>query len=345
MEKVLLTIAIPTYNGSQFLEETLRSACSQSLQNPGTSVLVIDNASTDSTPEILDGLKNQGLEFSTVRNDYNLNADRNFEKAVFLATGQYVWLLADDDVLVPGAVSRMMSILTNERPHVVVVNFKYVDEGLTPIADHPHSLRELRGKSRTIHGATVFSGEEAFSEIGFEHIGLLSANCFRRDSFLVHSKGAESPEGFEFMYVVPAIMFSGITAFLSKPLVLFRQYKKRWENKSNDYSDYLNIDWLIIPAILNQLRKLGYSAKLIRRISFQRSLSFLWHLNQAKAKGFKVSRSFLNSFVYVNKKNIFLLLQIPLLFFPPKVISGLARIYNSRLGGAVKRILRIGNPK
>jgi glycosyltransferase involved in cell wall biosynthesis len=341
VEKVLLTIAIPTYNGSQFLEETLRSACSQSLQNPGTSVLVIDNASTDATSEILDGLMNQGLEFSTVRNDYKLNVGRNFEKAVFLATGQYVWLMADDDVMVPGAVSRMMNILTNERPDVVVVNFQYVDEGLTLIADHPHSLRELRGKSGTSHGTTVFSGEEAFAEIGFEYIGLVSANCFRRDSFLVHSKDAEIPEGFDFMYVVPAIMLSGITAFLSKPLVLFRQYKKRWENKRNDYSDYLKIDWLIIPAILEQLRKLGYSSKLINRISFQRSLSFLWHLNQAKSKGFKVSRSFLNSFVKVNKQNIFLLLQIPLLFFSPTVISGLARIYNSRLGAAVKQILRI----
>jgi glycosyltransferase involved in cell wall biosynthesis len=345
VEKVLLTIAIPTYNGSQFLEETLRSACSQSLQNPGTSVLVLDNASTDDTAEILDGLKNQGLGFTAVRNDYNLDVGRNFEKAVFLATGQYVWLLADDDVLVPGAVLRMMKILTNERPDVVVVNFQYVDEGLTPITDHPHSLRQLRVMSETSHHETIFSGEEAFSKIGFEYIGLVSSNCFRRDSFLDHSGVAEIPEGFDFMYVVPAIMLSGLTAFVSKPLVLFRQYKKRWENNRNDYSDYLKIDWLIIPVILMQLRKLGYSSKLINGISFQRSLSFLWHLNQAKAKGFKVSRGFLNSFVNVNKQNIFLLLQIPLLFFSPNLISGLAGIYNSSLGGFVKRILRIGNPK
>jgi hypothetical protein len=146
------------------------------------------------------------------------------------------------------------------------------------------------------------------------------------------------------MYAVPALMLTGRSAFISTPLVLFRQYKKRWETKS-DYSDTLRIDWLIIPVILMQLRKLGYSSKLINRISFQRSLSFLWHLNQAKAKGFKVSRGFLNSFVHVNKQNIFLLLQIPLMFFSPNLLSALAGIYNSRLGGFVKRILRIGNPK
>jgi hypothetical protein len=268
----------------------------------------------------------------------------NFEKAVSLANGEYVWLLADDDVLIPGAISAMTRVIAGERPEAVITNFRYVDEDLAPIEGHPHQSREVRGESSRIPDTIMFSGEDALSEIGFEFVGLVSANCFRRALYLDHSHSVPIPKGFDFMYAVTALMLSGRTAFISTPLVLFRQYRKRWETKS-DYSDNLRIDWLIIPAILAQLSKLGYSSKLINRITFQRSLSFLWHLNQAKAKGFKVSKSFLINIIDVNKQNFFLLLQLPLLFLSPKVTRALAGIYNSRLGAAIKRVLLIGNPK
>jgi glycosyltransferase involved in cell wall biosynthesis len=344
VKKVQLTIVIPTFNGGRFLEQTVRSACSQVAEHKAVQILVLDNASTDEAPQVLKDLIGLGLDFTLVRNEQTLNADRNFEKAVSLATGEYVWLLADDDVLIPGAISAMIRVIVEEHPEAVVTNFLYVDETLTPIEGHPHQFRVVRGGSYKNPDTVLFSGEDALSEIGFEFVGLVSANCFRRELYLDHSHSVPIPKGFDFMYSVTALMLSGRTAFISTPLVLFRQYRKRWETKS-DYSDNLRIDWLIIPAVLAQLKKLGYSSKLINRISFQRSLSFLWHLNQAKAKGFKVSKSFLFNMVSVNKQNFFLLLQLPLFFFSPKVIRALAGIYNSGLGGVVKGVLRIGNPR
>ena len=51
-----VTIAIPVYNGSNFLREAIDSALSQTY--PNTEIVVVNDGSTDATREILDSYGN-----------------------------------------------------------------------------------------------------------------------------------------------------------------------------------------------------------------------------------------------------------------------------------------------
>ena len=53
----LVSVVIPVYNGERFLQESLDSLLNQSY--PNVELIVIDDASTDDTPQILDTYSGQ----------------------------------------------------------------------------------------------------------------------------------------------------------------------------------------------------------------------------------------------------------------------------------------------
>lgn len=119
-----LTIAIPTYNRVQWLKITLATLIEQvgSCGRSDIDILVSDNCSTDGTYEFL---KEISLEYRIIinRNDSNIGGERNFRLLPTLAKGEYVFMVGDDDVLIPGALARILSVLNN-RPDYVILNTK-----------------------------------------------------------------------------------------------------------------------------------------------------------------------------------------------------------------------------
>lgn len=96
-----ISIAIATYNGSKYLREQLESIYTQSL--PPHEVVVSDDCSTDNTIEILEEYKNaHGLCYIT--NTQNVGFTRNFEKAILMATGEYVLPCDQDDIWLPDKI-------------------------------------------------------------------------------------------------------------------------------------------------------------------------------------------------------------------------------------------------
>ncbi len=92
----LVTVIVPCYNGAVFLEEALRSALAQSYG--AVEVVVIDDGSTDSSPEIAQRLpvryiRQQNLGLSVARN-----------AGIRESKGSYVVFLDADDRLRPEAI-------------------------------------------------------------------------------------------------------------------------------------------------------------------------------------------------------------------------------------------------
>jgi glycosyltransferase involved in cell wall biosynthesis len=120
--KPLLTIAIPTHNRSSFLDELLLSLARQYEGDPQVELLVSDNASTDETPGIIAAYVARGLPIQYLRNVENVGADANFVQCFEQARGKYVWLIGDDDVLVPGAIAKIVQYLREGDYNLVYVN-------------------------------------------------------------------------------------------------------------------------------------------------------------------------------------------------------------------------------
>lgn len=109
----LLSIAIPTFNREPYLRELLESILPQftGLAADFAELLISDNCSDDATPAMVASFEARGLPVRYVRNDVNIGADGNFLQCLNLATGQYVWVLGDDDILEPGAVTTLLDLL------------------------------------------------------------------------------------------------------------------------------------------------------------------------------------------------------------------------------------------
>lgn len=130
---MLLTVAIPSLNGERFLMETLVSAASQVEQLVDVEILVVDNASTDRTSQVVQEAQRLYPFIRLVRNSETLPVNQNIHEAVSRASGEYVWILADDDVVAAGGIDQVLKKLELFAPSVLLVGFENVDEELNII--------------------------------------------------------------------------------------------------------------------------------------------------------------------------------------------------------------------
>lgn len=119
----LLTIAIPTYNRAGDLDTALGHIAGQlGPLADRVEVLVSDNCSTDATAEVVAARVAGGLRVTYLRNQVNIGPDNNFLQCYKEAKGDYFWLLGDDDIILDGAVARILDILKGGEYGALYVN-------------------------------------------------------------------------------------------------------------------------------------------------------------------------------------------------------------------------------
>ncbi len=104
-ERPLITVGIPTYNRSAYLQAAVRSVQQQSLAE--WELLITDNASTDDTPEVARRLAAADPRIRYVRNPANLGMAGNWKRLEELTTTPYLKYLMDDDLLLPGCLEAL----------------------------------------------------------------------------------------------------------------------------------------------------------------------------------------------------------------------------------------------
>lgn len=99
----LVSVVIPTRNRATLLRQAIKSALGQSW--PSIEVIVIDEASEDRTPDVMDAF---GDQIEVIRNEEpeGLPAVRNIGASV--SSGDYVLHLDDDDLLHPTHVEELV---------------------------------------------------------------------------------------------------------------------------------------------------------------------------------------------------------------------------------------------
>lgn len=128
-----ISVALCTYNGERFLEEQLKSIFSQTL--PVHEVVICDDASSDNTVEIINKFILQYPNIITLHiNKVPLKTIKNFEKAVSLTTGDYIFLSDQDDVWMPWKVEKMMGKM-NQLPNALLLftNGDLIDDFGNPL--------------------------------------------------------------------------------------------------------------------------------------------------------------------------------------------------------------------
>lgn len=125
-QRPLLSICIPTCNRAGFLRVMLQALLPQVRQFPDeVEVWVLDNASTDQTAQVLADSAELG-PFRVHRQHQNIGPTRNIVCGpATLATGRFVWVLGDHNLMRPGALSRLLACLQQSyNCSVFYVNFR-----------------------------------------------------------------------------------------------------------------------------------------------------------------------------------------------------------------------------
>lgn len=94
-ESPRFSVVIPTYNRAGCLSEAVGSAWNQTY--PPYEVIVVDDGSTDDTPETIEKLRQQGLPVQYLRQS-NQGAASARNQGIQVATGDWIALLDSDDL-------------------------------------------------------------------------------------------------------------------------------------------------------------------------------------------------------------------------------------------------------
>ena len=105
---VRVSAVVPAYNRAVYLREAIDSALAQGFE--GLEVVVVDDGSTDATPEILRGY---GDRFRVHRQE-NAGQSAAVNRGVDLARGEFVAFLDSDDAWLPGKIARAVALLDAE---------------------------------------------------------------------------------------------------------------------------------------------------------------------------------------------------------------------------------------
>lgn len=125
----LLTIAIPTYNRAKFLNRVLVSLGDQmNGRDYPIELIVSDNCSTDHTPDIVNKAMAGGLLIRYIRNSENKGPDLNIAQCYLEAKGKYVLTFGDDDIFLPGAIHKIIRLLSEKEYGIVFLKSKILVE-------------------------------------------------------------------------------------------------------------------------------------------------------------------------------------------------------------------------
>lgn len=108
-------VAVPCYQYGRFLRGCVTSVLQQDIQD--IRVLIIDNASTDATPDVARALAAEDRRVKVVTHPANLGHLASFNEGIDWATADYFMILCADDGLAPGALARAVMVM-EQHPEV-----------------------------------------------------------------------------------------------------------------------------------------------------------------------------------------------------------------------------------
>lgn len=129
---ILLSVCIPTYDGGDYLIENLNVLIPQLEKTEyGVELIISDNGTTEKNLSKLQNyLSKQSFPINFISTAENIGGRANFVKAVEPARGKYVFLLGDDDILLPNLLEIISPLLDSERYSLIHFNFITANESL-----------------------------------------------------------------------------------------------------------------------------------------------------------------------------------------------------------------------
>lgn len=314
MKNILLSLSIPTYSRADRLEECLESIKIQFDINPNLQdmleIVISDNASTDHTSVIAEKYKHVFKNFSYVINESNVGFDRNVLNVVKHSSGVYCWYIADDDVVVNGAIDYVVEKLKTNEYDIITVES-------SPIVKENYYDREV------FNNTDIFETRNCDDFYhGNESLGAVSNLIFNRELWL---KCLDLNDYLEYWlyYEVVLKMFVATDKKMLNVLqkLVHTGQDCRWSENGAELTTFINSNLL-----LERLIQFGFNKKKITDILERNRKRLPMILLRAKGHGLRCNlKNLKNMYKKMGRVGIFYLTLATLIYFIPNQIIILVR--------------------
>ena len=136
-----VSVAMCTYNGAQFVTAQLESILNQTCRD--LEVVIVDDASTDETPDILERFQHKDSRIRLLRNEVNQGFLKNFERALDACSADIIALADQDDIWFENKIEVLLGELDDNL--LVYSNVSLIDELGEPLDAVFPSVKRLSG--------------------------------------------------------------------------------------------------------------------------------------------------------------------------------------------------------
>lgn len=164
-----VSVLMPVYNGSDYLQESIDSILSQTYTD--FEFVIIDDASTDDTWAILQHNAGRDPRIRLLQNPQNLGLIMTLNKGIEAATGQYIARQDADDISLPQRLAREVQVMDGQ-PDCVMVS-----SNIQVIQNDNPAIIEVLNRACSPERVTWYL-------LFYNHVGGHSQVMYRRDAVM-----------------------------------------------------------------------------------------------------------------------------------------------------------------
>ena len=289
---VILTVAIPTFNGGSALLEAVASCRNILLSYNEFEVLLVDNCSYDGS---IEEVERQFIDFKPiriVRNDNNYGRIGNWNRCLDLASGEFIlYLFTNDLIAKENNIGKAIDLLKhNDECSLVSVPWFISDYKMSDMSLPPQFF--LRSPRNGYYNSEIHI--KSVVETGKLPFVCLQSN-FLRKGLIKEGKITFDPElpiSGDGVFLSELAMQTGVVGFYDKPSVIWRydapnrlHSQTKWnEHAKQNIEAFARIDGLLKDDEINIAKAFAYYngpgyflATLIKSKS-KKDLNYAWQV-------------------------------------------------------------------
>ena len=216
--EILVSLCIPTFNGSRYIRQTIQSCISQTHRN--IEIIVSDDQSSDDTIPIIRSFDNDRIVILPAQE--RSNPASNWNRTINAARGQFIKILGQDDLLYPNCIEIELEALLNSYKF----NPSFCFSSRSIIDDSSREIIQSRG---WVPNTKICSLEDVVQKIvrtggnpiGEPVVGLIATNAIRQTQGFTGRYLIDLNMWFELLKIGPAV-------HTNQTLMSFRVGKSSW---------------------------------------------------------------------------------------------------------------------
>ena len=118
----LISVIIPSFNHEKFITSTIKSIINQTFRN--LELIIIDDNSTDNTRSAVLSLENECrkrfTKFKFIKKEQNKGINNSLNTGIDLANGEFVYIIASDDIAKPEAIETFYSFIKDKADYALI---------------------------------------------------------------------------------------------------------------------------------------------------------------------------------------------------------------------------------